>query len=416
MNKIIIIGGGAAGMMAGIMLAEKGYKPVIYEKNDRLGKKLFITGKGRCNLTNNCSVTELLDNVVSNPKFLYSAFYGFDSEKTIDFFQKLGLAVKTERGGRVFPVSDHSSDVISVMTTRLKRLGAEIHLNTEVLDLAVDENKCITGVMIKTPDGKRECISCSRVIVATGGLSYPLTGSTGDGIRWAAQNDIAVTEPAPALVPMNIRESMCRELMGLTLKNVGLTFVARIKNKDKIVYSDMGEMLFTHFGVSGPVVLSASSYLGRYLDSDLRIYLDFKPALSEEQLDSRLLRDFSENMNKQFRNSLGELLPKNVIPYVIERAEIDPYQKVNVISREQRQRLVQTLKHFELHVDDFRGFDEAIITHGGICVRELNPGTMESKRVQGLYFIGEVIDVDALTGGFNLQIAWSTAAACAEGL
>ena len=419
MCKIAIAGGGASGMLAAVLLAEKGYKPVIYEKNDRLGKKLFITGKGRCNLTNHCPVEELFDNVVSNPKFLYSSFYGFDAEKTMDFFKKLGLAVKTERGGRVFPVSDHSSDVIGVLSTRLKRLGVEIHLNTEVVALTWDtenQDKKITGLTIKSADGKEEWAAFSRVVVATGGLSYPLTGSTGDGLRWGKALGLEITEPKPALVPMNIREDMCGGLMGLSLRNVGLSYVAEVKGKDKTVYSDMGEMLFTHFGVSGPVVLRASSYLGRYVDSNLRLYLDFKPALSVEQLDNRLLRDFSGNMNKQFRNSLGELLPKRMIPYVIERSGIDPYQKVNVISRAERQNLIHMIKHFELHVESFRGFDEAIITQGGIKVKEINPGTMESKHVNGLYFIGEVIDVDALTGGFNLQIAWSTAAACAEGL
>lgn len=419
MCKIAIAGGGASGMFAAVLLAEKGYKPVIYEKNDRLGKKLFITGKGRCNLTNDCLVEELFDNVVSNPKFLYSAFYGFDADKTMDFFKKLGLAVKTERGGRVFPVSDHSSDVIGVLSTRLKRLGVEIHLGTEVVALTWDtenQDKKITGITIKRADGKEEWQAFSRVVVATGGLSYPLTGSTGDGLRWGSALGLEITEPRPALVPMNIREDMCGGLMGLSLRNVGLNYVAEVKGKDKTVYSDMGEMLFTHFGVSGPVVLRASSYLGRYVDSNLRLYLDFKPALSDEQLDGRLLRDFSGNMNKQFRNSLGDLLPKRMIPYVIERSGIDPYQKVNVISRAERQNLIRTIKHFELHVESFRGFDEAIITQGGIKVKEINPGTMEAKHVNGLFFIGEVLDVDALTGGYNLQIAWSTAAACADGL
>lgn len=435
MCKVAIAGGGASGMLAAILLAERGYNPVIYEKNDRLGKKLFITGKGRCNLTNNCSVEELFDNVVTNPKFLYSAFYGFDAEKTIKFFEKLGLTVKTERGGRVFPVSDHSSDVISVLSTRLKRLDVEVHLCTEVLNLTwnsehiltqpdaqrkpgkdLQPDRYITGLTIRTADGKQEWVECTHVVVATGGVSYPLTGSTGDGLQWGRELGLEITEPRPALVPMNVREAICRELMGLSLKNIGLSFVAEVKGKDKIVYSDMGEMLFTHFGVSGPVILSASSYLGRYLDSNLRLYLDFKPALSDEQLDSRLLRDFSENMNKQFRNSLGELLPKRMIPHVIERSGINPYQKVNIISRTERQNLIRVLKHFELHVESFRGFDEAIITQGGIKVKEINPGTMESKHVKGLYFVGEVIDVDALTGGYNLQIAWSTAATCAEGI
>lgn len=425
MNDIIIIGGGAAGMMAGITLAEKGYSPVIYEKNDKLGRKLFITGKGRCNLTNDCSSDELFKNVVTNPRFLYSAFSNFDSASVIDFFERLGLALKTERGGRVFPVSDHSSDVISVLSTALKRFGVEVKLNTEVLDIITEDVQIsgednyssskirskVTGAKIRHSDGRCDTVKCENIVVATGGVSYPLTGSTGDGIRWAKELGLKVSEPHPALVPIVIREPLCKDLMGLALKNVRVSFYANVKNKDKVVFSDFGEMLFTHFGVSGPIILSASSYLGKYIDSGLRLEIDLKPALTNEQLDERILRDFAENMNKQFRNSLGGLLPKRLIPVVIEKTGIDPYKQVNSISKSERQELISQLKHFTLNVAGFRDFNEAIITQGGVSVKEINPGNMECKSIQGLRFIGEVLDVDALTGGFNLQIAWSTAAA-----
>lgn len=418
MDKIAVIGGGAAGMMAAVMLAENGFTPVIYEKNDKLGKKLFITGKGRCNLTNNCQVTDLLANVVTNPKFMFSAFYGFDSQKTMSFFEDLGLLLKTERGGRVFPASDHSSDVISVLSTKLKRLGVEIHLNTEVKDILCTEdenNNAIKGIVVN--QGGKACnINYKYVIIATGGMSYTLTGSTGDGIRWAEKHGLSISTPKPSLVPMNIREKVCKELMGLSLKNVTLTYYAKVREKEKKLYSEMGEMLFTHFGISGPLVLSASAYLDKYLENDLRVYIDLKPALTEEQLDNRILRDFNDNINKQFRNSLNDLLPKRLIPFIIERSGIDQYQKVNTISREDRKKLVHVIKNYELHVEGFRGFDEAIITKGGVKVKEINPQTMEAKKISGLYFIGEVIDVDALTGGYNLQIAWSSAAACAESI
>ena len=413
MKNIVIVGGGAAGMMAGIMLKEKGYNTTIIEKNDRLGKKVFITGKGRCNLTNACSTEELLKNVVTNPKFLYSAFYNFDSSAAMEFFENLGLKLKTERGNRVFPLSDHSSDVISVLTTKLKRLGVEIKLNTEVVDLDInshEEERYVKGVFIKDSNGKKDYISCDEIVIATGGVSYPLTGSTGDGIRWAGKLGLKVVEPKPALVPMEIEEKLCKELMGLSLKNVNVSFTAKVKGKDKVVYSDFGEMLFTHFGVSGPVILSASSYLGKYLTENLRLVIDLKPALTEEQLNDRLLRDFAENINKQFRNSLGELLPKKLIPVIIELSSIDQYKKVNEITKEERMRLIHILKNMELHVTGFRDFNEAIITQGGVSVKEINPHNMESKSIKGLKFAGEVIDVDALTGGFNLQIAWSTAA------
>ena len=427
MKNVIVIGGGAAGMMSGIILAEKGYKVTLLEKNDKLGKKLFITGKGRCNITNNSDVDTLLKNVVTNSKFMYSAFNYFNAADSLDFFESIGLKVKTERGNRVFPVSDHSSDVINVLFTRLKRLGVEIMLNTRVLNIetgSIDEclmlseeemqkkkyNRYVKGVNVLHHSGKKEFIDSDYIVVATGGVSYPNTGSTGDGIMWAKDLMLKVTEPRPALVPVCIKESLCKDLMGLSLKNIQATFVAKVKNKTKAVYSDFGEMIFTHFGVSGPVILSGSSYIGKYLDDELKLVLDFKPALTNEQLDQRLLRDFGENINKQFRNSLGELLPKKLIPVVIEKSGIDQYKKVNEISKEERGNLVHTLKSFELTVTGLRDFNEAIITQGGVSVKEIDPKTMESKQIKGLNFVGEVLDVDALTGGFNLQIAWSTAA------
>lgn len=421
MKNVVIVGGGAAGMMAGIVLAEKGYKPLIIEKNDKLGRKLFITGKGRCNLTNECDNETFFNNVITNSKFMFSSYTGFNSYDAIVFFEELGLKVKVERGGRVFPVSDHSSDVISVLSTRLMRLGVEIMLNSTVTDIFTENvsgteelnkpSKWVCGIEYLDSSKKKHHIKCDYVVVATGGVSYPLTGSTGDGIKWAEDMGLKIVSPKPALVPMEVKEDFCRELMGLSLKNISVSFIASVKNRDKQVYSAFGEMLFTHFGVSGPVILSASSYLLKYIDDKLRLRIDLKPALSIEQLDDRILRDFSNNINKQFRNSLDELLPKKLIPVVINMAKIDPYKKVNEVTKEERGRLVGIIKCLELNVSGFRDFNEAIITQGGVSVKEINPKNMECKSIGGLRFIGEVLDVDALTGGFNLQIAWSTAKA-----
>ena len=420
MDKVIIIGGGAAGMMAGIVLAEKGYKPIIVEKNERLGKKLFITGKGRCNLTNFCDDETFFENIVTNSKFLYSCYDNFKTYDTIDYFENLGLRIKVERGGRVFPVSDHSSDVISVLATKLKRLGVEILYNSVVTDIITEDysiedgskfTSIVKGIEYLDEFNKKRTIETNYIVVATGGLSYPLTGSTGDGIKWAQNMGLKIIDPKPALVPMEIKEDFCRELMGLSLKNISLSFVAKIKEKDKQVYNSFGEMLFTHFGISGPVVLSASSYLTKYINEGFRARLDLKPALSYEQLDDRILRDFSNNLNKQFRNSLDNLLPKKLIPVIINLAQIDPYKKVNEITKEERNKLVGIIKCLEMNVSGFRDFNEAIITQGGVSVKEINPKNMECKSIKGLRFIGEVLDVDALTGGFNLQIAWSTAMA-----
>lgn len=415
MKKVVIAGGGAAGMMAAILLGEKGCKVTLIEKNDRLGKKLFITGKGRCNLTNQCDVDELLKNVVSNSKFLYSAFYGFTPQQTIDFFENLGVPLKVERGNRVFPVSDHSSDIISAMTKKLIELKTEILLNTRVCDIitGVDNEgqTCVSGICVENSQGKKNIIETEYLVVATGGKSYPLTGSTGDGLEWAKKLGLKVITPQPALVPMETDDNLCSELMGLSLKNVRATFLMPGKNREKVLFTDFGEMLFTHFGVSGPLILSASSYIGKYIADGVVLSIDLKPALGIEQLDTRILRDFSENINRQFQNSLGALLPKRLISAVIVKTGIDPYKRVNEITREERQRLIEVLKNFRVKITGLRGFEEAIITRGGVCVKEINPQNMECKAVKGLHFIGEALDVDALTGGFNLQIAWSTAAA-----
>lgn len=419
MKDVVIIGGGAAGMMAGIVLAEKGYKPIIIEKNDKLGRKLFITGKGRCNLTNDCDDEDFYKNIVTNPKFMFSCYSNFNAQSAMRFFEELGLKIKVERGGRVFPVSDHSSDVIGVLSTKLKRLGVEILYNSTVTNIYTDDigeieegikyDKKISGIEYIDSSHKKCIINTDYIVVATGGVSYPLTGSTGDGLRWAEDLGLKCVQPKPALVPMEVKEDFCRELMGLSLKNVNVTFVGSVKNKDKVLYSSFGEMLFTHFGVSGPVILSAASYLTKYINDQLRLRIDLKPALSREQLDDRLLRDFSDNINKQFRNSLDELLPKKLIPVIINMADINPYKKVNEVTKQERMRLLDILKGLELNITGFRDFNEAIITQGGVSVKEINPKNMESKRIKGLRFIGEVLDVDALTGGFNLQIAWSTA-------
>lgn len=399
MHKVIIVGGGAAGMMAAIQSAQKGNQVLLLEKNERLGKKLFITGKGRCNVTNGCDVEELFGKVVSNHRFLYSSFYGFSNQDTIEFFGKLGLPLKRERGDRIFPVSDHSSDVIRVLNREMDRLGVEIRLNTEVNALIIEESQ-IRGVKLK--NGKTE--EADSVIVTTGGLSYPSTGSTGDGFRWAKEAGHKVTELTPSLVPVHIKEDWCQRMMGLSLRNTGFKAMCGKKK----IYEEQGELLFTHFGISGPVVLSFSAYAKKYLEKGMTVFLDLKPAMSKEQLDARILRDFKENINKQFKNSLDDLLPKKMIPIIIERSAIPPEKKVNEITKEERTRLVSLLKEFDLTVTGLGEWKEAIITKGGIAVKEVDPGTMESKLVNGLFFAGEILDLDALTGGYNLQIAWST--------
>lgn len=404
-KKVVIIGGGAAGMLAAIAAAGNGHEVHVLEKNEKLGKKLFITGKGRCNVTNDCDVETLLKNVISNPKFLYSAFYGFTSQDMMALLEKAGLPLKTERGSRVFPVSDKSSDVIRTLEHEMRRLGVHIHLLCTVKSLGIADG-CVQSVVYEK-DGKTQTMEADRVIIATGGLSYKTTGSTGDGYMWARAAGHTVTETMPSLVPLNIKEPWCRELMGLSLKNVQVRFLSG----KKVLYDDFGEMLFTHFGVSGPLILSGSAHVVQVLrkSKEVVISIDLKPALSPEQLDARVLRDFEANKNRQFCNSLSGLLPAKLIPVIVDLSGIDARKQVNEISREERQALVGLLKNLRVTVASARDYNEAVITRGGVSVREVNPSTMESRLVTGLYFAGEVLDLDALTGGFNLQIAWSTA-------
>ncbi len=410
MRKVIVIGGGAAGMMAAISAAERGNKVCLLEKNEKLGKKLFITGKGRCNVTNAADMETLFENVCTNEKFLYSAFYQYDNQAVMDFFEKAGCPLKVERGERVFPVSDHSSDIIGALLRELKRHGVEILLNTQVQELMVEKASGVEDEKetefkgIKLADGR--VIYGDSCIVCTGGVSYPSTGSTGDGYRFAEETGHRLVKCKPALVPLETQEDWCREVMGLSLRNVALRLVCGKKE----IYQGFGEMLFTHFGVSGPLILSASSiYAKKKSDKEtVRLYIDLKPALDAEQLDKRLLRDFEENKNRQFKNSLGGLFPTKLIPVMIRLSGINPDKRVNEITKEERRALVALMKSLPLTVTGTRSFAEAIITQGGVSVKDINPSTMESKKVKGLYFAGEVLDLDALTGGFNLQIAWST--------
>lgn len=399
MSKVLVIGGGAAGMFAAIFAAYNGNEVHLFEKNEKLGKKLFITGKGRCNITNASDMDTLFGSVVTNSKFLYSSFYGYTNQDVIDFFERIGVATKVERGNRVFPVSDHSSDVIAGLSRELKNLGVEIHLRSEVTKVVGKE----TFEYIVLKNGKK--VEGDACIVATGGFSYQTTGSTGDGYGFARELGHQVTEILPSLVPLVIKEDYVRELQGLSLRNVEAT----VHDDKKILYHDFGEMLFTHFGVSGPLMLSASSYIAKNVkEKGLKLVIDLKPALTMEQLDQRVLRDFEENINKQFKNAVQKLFPSKLIPVILAVSEIDPEKKVNLITKEERQQFVNLIKNFTFTITGLRDFNEAIITKGGVHVKEINPATMESKLVQNLYFVGEVLDLDALTGGFNLQIAWST--------
>ncbi|MDO5589726.1 MAG: NAD(P)/FAD-dependent oxidoreductase [Lachnospiraceae bacterium] len=406
MNNILIIGGGAAGMLAAVMAAREGAKVTLFEKNEKLGKKLFITGKGRCNLTNACDVEDLFTAVKTNAKFMYSSFYSFTNQDVIDFFENLGMRTKVERGDRVFPLSNHSSDVIRTLEEEMRRLGVEVHLNTAVRKIEAHEGRFACIVLA---NGKK--VKGDGCIVATGGISYPSTGSTGDGYRFAKELGMKVTECMPSLVPMETEEPWVPTLQGLSLRNVNAT----IRDGKKKLYDDFGEMLFTHYGVSGPLMLSASSVVGKKLsDHPLTLEIDLKPALSAEQLDQRVLRDFEENQNRQFKNAIHKLFPAKLLPVMIELSGIDPEKKVNVISKEERAHFVSLIKKLPVTLTGLRGYKEAIITKGGVSVKEIDPGTMESKKIPGVYFVGEVLDLDAVTGGFNLQIAWSTACAAAR--
>ena len=405
MKKIIIIGGGAAGMMAAIAAAQNGCHVDLFEKNEKLGKKIYITGKGRCNVTNASDMETMLNQVVTNRKFLYSAFYRFTNEDMMKLLEQCGCPLKVERGNRVFPVSDKSSDVISALQGELKRLHVSIHLRKEVQQLLTSSGSESGNVCsgIQLADGKK--YYADAVIVATGGISYPSTGSTGDGYRFAKAVGHRITEQRPALVPLTVQEAWVKELQGLSLRNVEVT----IFSGKKKLYQEFGEMLFTHFGVSGPAVLSASSIVGKKLEKQpLTMQIDLKPALSEEQLDARILRDFNAAKNKQFKNALGGLYPAKLIPVIIRLTEVSPDKPVNEILRPERQKIISITKKLSLTLTGVRDYNEAIITQGGINIKEINPTTMESKLVSGLYFVGEVLDLDALTGGYNLQIAWST--------
>lgn len=402
-NKVLVIGGGAAGMMAAGTAASRGAQVTLLEKNERLGKKLYITGKGRCNVTNNCEPEEFLKSVPRNPRFLYSAIYGFTPHDAMAFFEELGCLLKTERGERVFPLSDKSASVIDALRGWLRTQGVRT-LRGTAEELLIREGK-VVGVRTEGEEIKAE-----RVVVATGGCSYPLTGSTGDGYRLAEAAGHTIVPPVGSLVPLVEKGYWCKSMQGLALKNV----TARLVNqKGKTVYEELGELLFTHFGLSGPIILSASAHMK---DKDsYRILLDLKPGLDEQKLDARLLRDFEQYQNRNFENALDELLPKTMIPVVVKRSGIEPTRKVHSITRQERRALLELLKRFEIEIACKAPVEEAIVTSGGVKVSEIDPGTMQSKKVEGLYFAGELIDVDAYTGGFNLQIAWSTgyAAGCA---
>lgn len=411
MNNVIVIGGGPAGMFAAYYAAKSGHQVTLLEKNEKLGKKLYITGKGRCNVTNASDMDTIFQNVVSNRKFLYSAFYSCTNEMVMDFFKEQGLALKIERGNRVFPVSDHSSDVIAALKKALDKVGVKVHFHTEVKKLIWEEEKIsegnlkpqkkVTGVLLA--DGKT--MTADKIVVATGGLSYPSTGSTGDGYEFAKETGHRIVEPTPSLVPLYTKEAWVPELQGLSLKNVSV----KIMDGKKVLFEDFGEMLFTHFGVSGPMILSASgSIRPDKFKKEPKMYINLKPALDEEQLDKRLLREFEEAMNKQFKNCLNKLYPAKLIPVMIELSGIDPEKKVNEISKEERRKLLELTRALPVTITGLGAFKEAIITKGGVSVKDMNPSTMESKLVKNLYFCGEVLDLDALTGGYNLQIAWST--------
>jgi hypothetical protein len=430
MAEIVIIGGGAAGMMAAIAAAKSSIgvnnNITILEKNEKLGKKLFITGKGRCNVTNDCDIEKIFDNVMGHSKFLYSAVYGFDNNAVKDFFEEAGCRLKTERGQRVFPESDRSSDIIRVLEDKLNELGVRVLLDTEVKGIETSpieeentgKNKLkhtsqIKGVEIyNVVTKKKSFMRADSLIIATGGYSYPLTGSTGDGYRFAKKLGHKIIDTEPSLVPFSIKEQWCYELQGLSLRNVRVTIY--VDNKE--IYSDFGEMLFTHYGVSGPLVLSGSSFYVHHLEklgkkpynNEAKLLIDLKPALSVEQLDKRVLREFDENKNKQFKNVITSLFPTKLVPIMPYLADIDPQKQVNEVTRQEREKFVHVIKNMELTITGLRDYNEAIITKGGVATNELSPSTMESKLVKNLYFAGEVIDLDALTGGFNLQIAWST--------
>lgn len=407
MRNTVIIGGGPAGLMAAIYSAKNEDKVTIIEKMNSCGKKLLITGKGRCNITNNAQMDKFMANTPTNQKFLYGVFNNFTNKDIIELLESEGVKTKVERGERVFPVSDRAQDVLEALLHILKKENVQILTNTTAKRIITDAEKNVLGVELD--DGKE--IKADKIILATGGKSYPVTGSTGDGYRIAKDLGHTITKIEPSLVPLTSHDEVCKKLQGLSLRNVAI----RLQICDKVVYKDFGEMLFTHFGVSGPIVLSASSYLVKtknieqiLKEDKVELEIDLKPALSEEKLDARILRDFEEQKNKQFKNSLDKLLPQKLIPVIIEKTNINESKKINEITKQERQKLVNELKHFKISINGTRPIEEAIVTSGGINIKEINPKTMESKLINGLYFAGEIIDVDCLTGGYNLQVAWST--------
>ena len=414
--RVAVIGGGPAGMMAAITSAQNGNDVTLIEKNKLLGKKLLITGKGRCNITSSLEIGEFIKNIPGNGKFLYSAFQNYTNKDIIEFLEKNGLKVKEERGNRIFPVTDKSVDVLKCFENQIKKLKIKVMYNTVADDILIkqhENHKNVEGVSVLN-NGKKEIIYSDKIIIATGGKSYHLTGSTGDGYKFAKKLGHTIIDVKPSLVPLVCYENtLCKALQGLSLKNVKISFEDISKNKN--IYNDFGEMLFTHFGVSGPTILSGSAHLVRYKNiSELLkqrkivLHIDLKPALNIEKLDDRILRDFDAEKNKKFKNSLDNLLPKKLIEPIIKLSKIDPEKTVNSITKVERINLANLLKDFSLTIMNFRPIDEAIVTSGGINIKEINPKTMESKIINGLYFAGEVIDVDAYTGGFNLQVAYST--------
>lgn len=406
--RVVVIGGGPAGMMSAIASAEQGNQVILIEKMSSLGRKLLITGKGRCNITSSLDMDDFIKNTPGNGRFLYSCYQEFTNQDILEFLKKQGVEVKEERGNRIFPVTDKSLDVLRAFTKRLKELNVKLEYNTKVEKVLIEENKVI-GVK-----ANNKTIHADKVILATGGKSYPLTGSTGDGYKLASDVGHTITSIKPSLVPLETyNKKICQDMQGLSLRNVKIQL--KDVEKDKIIYEEQGEMIFTHFGVSGPTILSSSAHLVRYKNIEEKfankkivLTIDFKPALSEEKLDARVIRDFDKQKNKQYKNSLDELLPQKLIPIIVERSNINANKKVNEITKEERKALIKLLKHFELEIKQFRPIDEAIITSGGVYIKEINPKTMESKLINGLYFAGEIVDVDSYTGGFNLQIAYST--------
>ena len=406
--KVVIIGGGPAGMIAAITAAKAGNKVIIIEKNSELGKKILVTGKGRCNITSSVDISEFVNYIPGNGRFLYSAFQNFTNQDIIDLLRQNRLEVKEERGNRIFPVTDRAEDVRNCLVKEVRKNNIEVKYNSKVREIMVQDGNA-KGVILESG----EKIEAEKVILSTGGKSYPGTGSTGDGYKLAEKVGHTITKIRGSLVPLTSNDETCKDLQGLSLRNVGIQIIDIESNKR--IYNDFGEMLFTHFGVSGPTILSSSAHLLRYKNVDellqngkIRLYIDLKPALTVEKLDERILRDFEEYKNKEFKNSLDKLLPQKMIPVIIKKTKIDPYKRVNEITKEERQRLVNLLKRFTIELNGFRPVEEAIVTAGGVSIKEINPKTMESKIVTGLYFAGEIIDVDAYTGGFNLQIAYST--------